>query len=48
MGEGLNFWDGIVIFLVIAGFLAVVGGVLATAAIRLSIRDDYFDDPDEI
>jgi len=48
MSEGLNFWYGILIFLIIVGFLAIVGGLLAFAAIRLSVRDDYFEDPDAL
>ena len=47
MSEGLNFWFGILIFLAIAGALALVGGVLVAAAVRLSVRDDYFEEPDE-
>jgi hypothetical protein len=48
MSEGLNFWYGILTFLVIVGILATVGFFFAAAAIRLSVRDDYFEDPDEI
>jgi hypothetical protein len=48
MSEGLNFWYGILIFLIIVGVLSIIGGVLAAAAVRLSVRDDYFEDPDSL
>ncbi|HWD39907.1 MAG TPA: hypothetical protein VG944_13750 [Fimbriimonas sp.] len=48
MSEGLNFWYGIVFFVLIVGALAVVGGVFAAAAIRMMVRDDYFEEPDSM
>lgn len=48
MSEGLNFWYGILAFLMIVGVLATIGGVLAAAAIRLMVRDDYFEDPESL
>jgi hypothetical protein len=48
MNDGLNFWHGILLFLLIAGLLGVIGAFLGAAAIRLSVRDDYFEDPDAL
>jgi hypothetical protein len=48
MGEGLNFWYGILIFLMIVGGLLVLATFLGSAAIRLMVRDDYFEDPDAL
>ena len=48
MSEGLNFWYGIVIFCIIAGGVGVAGLFLGAAAIRLMVRDDYFEEPDRI
>ncbi len=48
MSQGLNFWYGILAFLVIVGGLLTVAGFLLAAAIRLGVRDDYFEDPDRI
>jgi hypothetical protein len=46
MTEGLNFWYGIMIFCGIVTILGIIGGFLGLAAIRLSVRDDYFEEPD--
>lgn len=48
MNSGLNFWDGIVAFLIITAGIGVIGLFLGAAAIRLMVRDDYFEDPDTI
>jgi hypothetical protein len=48
VSEGLNFWYGILVFLIFVGVLGIIGGMLTWAAIRLSVRDDYFSDPDSL
>jgi hypothetical protein len=48
MSEGLNFWYGILIFMGIVGVLLTVAFWFGTAAIRLMVRSDYFEDPDQI
>ena len=46
MSQGLNFWYGILTFLVIVAGLLTLGLFLGAAAIRMSVRDDYFEEPD--
>jgi hypothetical protein len=48
MNDGLTFWYGILTFLIFVAGIATVAGILGWAAIRMSVRDDYFSDPDSL
>jgi|GEM_PF-6189228 len=47
MTEGLNFWHGIIIFFMIITVLGTIACFLGAAAIRLSVRDDFFEEPEQ-
>lgn len=42
MNEGVSGWYGLLLVLVIAGFVALVLGVLGAAALRLMLKDETF------
>jgi hypothetical protein len=48
MNEGLNGWHGLFFFCLVAGLLTIIGGVLAAAAVRLSVRDDFFQEDEKV